>query len=516
MLWIRGGLVVDGRQASRRADVLVRDDRVEAVVDGGLDMAPAGVDVLEAEGLLVTPGFCDMHSHDDVAATDPAIYEAKVRQGVTTVAIGMDGLGYAPMGEAFREAIVRYWRPVDGEPGRLGAASLGAYGAQLEGRLGLHVVMGVPHGNVRIAVAGFALRPLTPDEQARAEALAAAIAGDGTYGLSSGLGYAPALASDRAELVGVARAAARAGGRLYVTHMRDYGRDIFAAVDEAVAVAWESGLGLHLSHLHLSHPDVLGRADELLERLAAAAAAGLQVSWDTYPYGAGSSILYSYLPSWAADGGPDALLGRLQDESALTRLERECASPGHGWAAVVVASSATGAFVGESVAQIASRLGTTPVRAIARVLSAEALNVAAIVHQTLEADDLKIAEAEACVVGSDGLPYGQRRHPRYSGAMAGYYRRHVLERRALTVEQAVERMAVRPAALLGVGQRGPVREAVADIAVWDAAAFRDQSTFEEPYRMAVGMRHVLVAGRPVLRDGLFQEDVRAGRWLRPR
>lgn len=514
-LWIRGGMVADGRAARRRADVLVQGARVAAVVEGGLDTPPPGAEVLEAEGHLVTPGFCDMHSHDDVAATDGPVYEAKVRQGVTTAAIGMDGFAYAPVPPGERVALERYWRPVDGEPGELWAESLAAYAELLHGRLGINVVAGVPHGNVRLAVAGFALRALTEAELERAEGLASRIAAEGTYGLSTGLGYAPALASDRRELVRVGRAVGRAGGRLYVTHIRDYGRDVFAAVDEAIAVAGESGLGLHLSHLHLSHPAVFGRSEELLERLADARAGGLHVSWDTYPYGAGSSILYSYLPGWAADGGPDALFGRLGDEAELARMEAAAAPPGHGWGAVVVASSASGRYVGESVADIAGRLGTTPVRAIAHVLRDEALNVAAIVHQTLEADDVRIAEADGCVVGSDGLAYGQRRHPRYSGAIAAYYRRHVLERRAFGAEEAVSRMAVRPAALLGIGTRGPVVGAPADIAVWQPQGLRDRSTFDEPRRMAEGMRHVLVGGRPVLRDGVFDPKVRPGTLVRP-
>lgn len=508
-------MVADGRTARRRADVLVEGARVAAVVEGGLGTPPPGAEVLEAEDHLVTPGFCDMHSHDDVAATDAAVYEAKVRQGVTTAAIGMDGLAYAPLPPAERAALGRYWRPVDGEPGELWAESLAAYAERLHGRLGMNVVAGVPHGNVRLAIAGFALRGLTEAELERAERLAARIAAEGAYGLSTGLGYVPALASDRRELVRVARAVARAGGRLYVTHMRDYGRDVFAAVDEAVAVARESGLGLHLSHLHLSHPTVHGRSEELLERLADARAAGLAVSWDTYPYGAGSSILYSYLPGWAADGGPDRLLGRLGDEAELARMEAASTSPGHGWGSVVVASSASGRYVGESVADIARRLGTTAVRAIAHVLRAEDLNVAAIVHQTLETDDVRIAEADGCVVGSDGLPYGQRRHPRYSGALAAYYRRHVLERRTFDAEEAVSRMAVRPCALLGIGTRGPVAGAPADIAVWQPQGLRDRSTFDAPRRMAEGVRHVLVAGRPVLRDGVFDPTTRPGALLRP-
>lgn len=514
MLWIRGGDVVDGARPRRRADVLVRGERVEAVVDGGLEGAPEGALVLEAGGLVVAPGLVDMHSHDDVAAQDPDVYEAKIRQGVTTAAVSMDGLGFAPLEPSSQASLLRYWRPVDGAPGSVGGSNLGAYAASLRGRLGLDLAIGVAHGNVRIATAGFALRPLTADELGRAVHDAQALAEEGAYGLSTGLGYVPALAADESELVAMARAVRAGGGRLYVTHMRDYGVAIFAALDEAAAVARRSGLGMHLSHLHLSHPDVLGLAPRLLERLEAIAATGVEVSYDTYPYDAGSSILYSYLPPWVADGGPDRLLDRLGEEAVLERLDVECRAPGHGWQAVVVASSGSGAFVGESVAQIAARLGLTPIRAMARLLREEDLDVAAIVHQTLAADDIQIAETAACVVGSDGIPYGQRRHPRYSGAFAAYYRRHVVERRAFGLEEAVLRMSLRPAALLGLGPHGPRVGARASLMVFDPGAYRDRSTFEAPRLPAEGVRHVLVGGGVVLRDGVFDAAVRPGVWLR--
>lgn len=512
MIVIAGGTVLDGERDPYRADVLVEGDRVRDVVPGGLTGVSGGVTYLDARGCYVTPGWVDMHAHDDVAATDPAVYEAKIRQGITTVAITMDGFGYAgvPRDDTLREALFRYWRPVNGESHGVWGEDLAAYAAKVTGRLGLNVVLGVPHANVRIGAQGFALRPLTAEAYARAERTAADWAAQGAFGLSTGLGYAPAVAADVDELVRLGQAVRIHGGRLYVSHVRDYGTGLFTAVEEALEVGRRSGLAVHLSHLHLSHPTMFGRAAELLERLTAVRAAGLAVTWDTYPYTAGSSILYSYLPAWLSDGGPDALMARLADEATLARLDADAALTGFGWQRVVIAATRTGAWVGQSVADLAAARGTSPVRAIAALLREEDLVVSCIVHQTLEADDIAIAEADGCVVGTDGLPYGQRRHPRYSGAMAAFYRRHVRERGALTPTEAVRRMSIRAAELLGIGRRGPWRGAVADLAVWDPDRYMDRSTYAEPDRAADGVRHVLVGGKPVLRDEQFDPTVRAG------
>lgn len=511
---IRGGVVVDGEHPPYSGDVVVEGGRVTDVVAGGLRTMPEGADILEAGGLWVTPGFVDMHAHDDVAAAMPEVYEGKIRQGVTTVAVTMDGFGYAGMAEDFRGPISRYWRPVDGDPGPVGGATLEAYAEGLRGSLGLNVALGVPHANLRIEQAGFALRDLTRPERERARGRARALAAEGAFGLTTGLSYVPAVASSLEELIDLGTGVREGGGRLYVTHLRDYGRGIFDAVDEAILVGQETGLQVHLSHLHLSHPDRFGEADRLLERLFRAREDGIPVTWDTYPYQAGSSVLYSYLPAWVQDGGPDALVRRLGEPDVLRRLEADPDLAAFGWERVVIASAQGGRDVGASVAALAGRRAESAVRTVAWILRESDLNVSCIVHQTVEADDLRIAEADGCVVGTDGLPFGDRRHPRYTGAMAAYYRRHVLERHAFGGEEAVRRMSTRAAGLLGIGKRGPEVGAAADLAVWDPAGYRDRSTYDHPDAFAEGVRHVMVAGRVVLRDGRFDPSVRPGQWLR--
>lgn len=515
---VRGGVVTDGEHRPYPGDVIIEGDRVTDVVVGGLGTTPDGADILEAEGLWVTPGFVDMHAHDDVAAAIPDVYEGKIRQGVTTVAVTMDGFGYAAMPEELREPISRYWRPVDGDPGPAGGATLGAYAERLEGSLGPNLALGVPHANLRIEQAGFDLRDLTGSERARARERARALAAEGAFGLTTGLSYVPAVASSLEELVDLGRGVREGGGRLYVTHLRDYGRNLFRAVDEAISVGRETGLRVHLSHLHLSHPDRFGQGELLLERLCQARADGVPVTWDTYPYQAGSSILYSYLPAWVQDGGPDALLRRLGEPDVLRRLEADRDLAGFGWGRVVIASTPDGREAGESVAALSERRGESVVRTVARILREADLDVSCIVHQTQEADDLLIAEADGCVVGTDGLPFGARRHPRYTGAMAAYYRRHVVERRAFDEggTEAVRRMSTRATGLLGIERAGPYAGARADLAVWDPAGYRDRSTYDHPDVYAEGMRHVLVAGVPVLRDGKFDPSARPGQWLRSR
>ena len=511
---IAGGTVVDGENPPYPADVIVEGDRVADVVKGGLGCIPEDADLLTAEGLWVTPGFVDMHSHDDVAACCPSVYEGKIRQGITTAAITMDGFGYAALSAEDRDRLVRYWRPVDGDPGDVWGPSIADYVERLKGSLGLNVAIGVPHANLRVAQAGFALRELTPGELEAAAREAEELAGEGAFGLTTGLSYVPAVASSLLELTRLGRAVGAGGGSLYVSHLRDYGTRIFEAVEEALAVGRATGLGVHLSHLHLSHPEVFGRAEELLGLLGRVRREGLQVTWDTYPYTAGSSILYSYLPAWVQDGGPDLLFERLGQESDLKRLDQDPKANAFLWHHVVIASTPTGRWVGESVAQVASRLGMSPARAVAHVLREADLDVSCIVHQTQEADDLLIAEGDGCVVGTDGLPFGTRRHPRYSGAMAAYYRRHVRERSAMTGQEAVRRMSTEAARLLCLGRRGPARGAVADLAVWDPERYTDRSTYEHPDALAEGVRHVLVHGEPVLRDGKFDPTLRPGRWVK--
>lgn len=515
LLALVGGDVIDGRGKHGRADVWLEGDRIAGIHWGGGTSPPEGADIWRVDGLTVVPGLVDMHSHDDVAAADPERIEAKLRQGVTTVVVGVDGLGYAPVAMSRRDEMVRYWRPVNGDPGDLWAESLDAYRRRLTGRLLVHVALTIPHGALRVGVAGFESRRLTATELAAMTRQVEVGLEAGACGLSTGLSYIPAASSDLEELVTVCRPLRHRG--LYMSHLRDYWSRMFEAVAEAAELGRRLGIPIHLSHLHLSDPAMFGRAEDLLERLTAIAAEGVALSWDVYPYSAGSSIFHSFLPAWFQEGGPDAIWRRLHDDGCLRRLAADRTLTSKDWSKAVIAGTRSGRHVGRSVAELAQATHADAAQVIVSLLREEELDVSGVIHHSLESDDALLAEGFGAVVGSDGLPYGQRPHPRYAGAFAAFFRRHVRERRTFSAAEAFERMSVRPARLAGLGEQGEVALGrPADLAVVDLAHYTDRSTYEEPLRMAEGVRHVFVAGTPVIESGRMNRQLRPGRVLTAR
>lgn len=525
--YLHGGTVLDGRGGARGADVRISQGRIAAIIPRTTEPegAPAALPAaraLDCTGLLVAPGFIDAHTHDDTAATDPACYEAKILQGVTTSIVAQDGFGWAPLSSdpAARAAFVRYWRPVNGRPQSPDGTGLlhdrlSGYMDALRGRLGLNVAALAGHVNLRLPHAGFDLRPLAP-AQLRQMALALEAALDeGACGLSTGLTYIPARASDIAELLALTPSLARRG-LPYVSHMRGYGSDIFDAADEALTLARETGCAVHLSHLHISARAAWGRATELIDHLDRAIAEGLRVTWDLYPYQAGSSVLYQYFAPEMQDGGPDAFLRRLRDPGTSARLARDPAFTGLDWSSYVISHTASGRFVGQSVAEMAAASRRPVAEAVVDLLVAEDLDVGVIVHQTQEADDDLFLLHPACAVGSDGIFASGRQHPRAHGAFARFWRRYVHDLRRLSPAEAACRISGGAARIHGLHGRGALLPgAAADVAVFDGETFADAATYAEPRLPAQGMRHVFVGGVPVLLHGVFDPSARAGEALRP-
>lgn len=518
--YLRGGTVLDGRGDALVADVYLSGGRIGAVVPRpAVGAIPDGARELDCTGLFVSPGFIDAHTHDDTAATDPVCYEAKIRQGVTTSIVAQDGFGWAPLAPEHRDALVRYWRPVNGRPQApdgtdLVHARLGGYLEALRGRLGIHIAALAGHVNLRLPHAGFHLQALGPEALARmAVALDEALE-EGACGLSTGLTYIPARASDTAELLALAPVLARRG-LPYVSHMRGYGTDIFEAADEALRLARETGCAVHLSHLHLSAKAAWGRAAELIERLDRSIAQGLRVTWDLYPYQAGSSVLYQYFAPEMQDGGPEAFLRRLRAPETTARLAADPHFTGLDWSAYVISHTASGRFVGQDVAALAAASRQPIAEAVVDLLVTEDLDVGVIVHQTQEADDDQFLLHPACVVGSDGIFASGRPHPRAWGAFARFWQRFVREQRRLAPAEAAVRMSGAAARIHGLRDRGEIHPgAVADLAVFDGDAFADTSTYEQPRQFATGLHHVFVGGRPVLRGGVFDATLQAGEGLR--
>lgn len=525
--YLHGGTVLDGRGRALPADLLLAGGRVAAVLPrgaapGGESGVAVGARHLDCSGCFVAPGFIDAHTHDDTAATDPGCYEAKIRQGITTCIVGQDGFSWAPVPEdaGRRGAFVHYWRPVNGLPQApdgqgLLYARLADYLRALRGRLGPNVATLAGHVNLRLPHGGFDLCALAPGQLRQMAAALEEACDDGACGLSTGLTYIPARAADTAELLALTPTLARRG-LPYVSHLRGYGADIFAATAEALVLARQTGCAVHLSHLHISAAPAWGRAAELLAELDRARGEGLRVTWDLYPYQAGSSVLYQYFAPELQDGGPAAFLRRLRAPGTADRLAADATFLAQDWSSYVIAHTASGRCVGQSVAEVAERGGRPLAAAVVELLLAEDLDVGVIVHQTQEADDDQFLLHPGCALGSDGIFQTGRPHPRAYGAFARFWRGFVHEGRRLSPAEAAVRMSGGAARIHGLVDRGELRPgAAADVAVFDGEALADAATYDAPCRFASGVRHVFVNGQAILLRGVFDRSARPGLPLRP-
>ncbi|MEW1958087.1 D-aminoacylase [Kineococcus sp. NPDC059986] len=522
-LLVRGATLVDGTGAlGRRGDALVVDGRIAELGDVG---TTAGARVLEADGLVLAPGFIDLHAHSDLAVlTDPE-HLAKTTQGVTTEVLGQDGLSYAPVDDAALAVLREQLAGWNGVPDLdWDWRTVGEYLDRVDRGTAVNVAYLVPQGTVRLLVVGADDRPASPAELDRMRGLVAAGMADGAFGMSSGLTYVPGMFADTAELVALCEVVARAGG-FYAPHQRSYGRGALAAYAEVVDVARRSGVALHLTHATMNFAVNAGRAGEFLALVDAASAEGIDVTLDTYPYLPGSTTLAAVLPSWASAGGPAAALDRLVDPEALRRiryaLEVEGSDGCHGvvadWSTLQVSgvrNPELSGLVGSTMSEVAAQRGADPFDVFVDVLRRDRLGTTILQHVGHEENVRAIMRHPQHAGGSDGLLVGARPHPRAWGTFPHYLGHYVREEGVLGLEECVAHLTSRPARRLGLTDRGVLRPGtVADLVLFDPATVAAGATFEEPRRPAVGIPHVVLGGVPVVEDGV-RTDAVPGRSLR--
>ncbi|MFB4279851.1 amidohydrolase family protein [Nonomuraea sp. MTCD27] len=504
---IVGGTLIDGTGAPpRRADLAVKDGRVAAIAsDLGVSGGPVADLVIDASGLAVAPGFVDLHSHADFSVLDALDAEGCLRQGVTTLVTGNCGLSPFPAEHGPLRDLDRFAAAVDAARPAVNLAPL------------------VGHGALRAAVMGQERRPAEPAELDRMRELLAEAAGQGAFGLSTGLIYAPGSFAGTGEVVALAAEAAR-HGLLYATHMRDEGDRLVEAVEEALGTARASGVRLQISHLKAMGPANHGKVAEALAMIDAAVAEGADVACDVYPYTASSTTLTSRLPGWALEGGTPALLERLADPEARERMLAEL-RPAVGRTflpeGVVIASLPPGPYAdraGDSIADLARDGGVEPAVVVLDVLAAHQAQVMIVNHAMAERDVDAVLRHPSSAVASDGwvlrAPGDGHPHPRNFGTFARALGHYARERAVVPQAEAIRKMTSLPASRAGLTDRGTVAAGqIADLAVFDPAAVADLATYADPWRYAEGMRHVLVSGVPALQDGRLT-GARPGRTLR--
>lgn len=503
---IRGGTVVDGSGgAPFVADVAVAGDRIAAL--GDLRGWKADT-VLDAAGLVVSPGFIDMHGHSDLSLLVNGKAESKLRQGVTTEVIGMCGYSPAPSPPHRRERM--RWEA--GAWGRAVAWEWSTFGEYLEAmrRAGasVNVVPVVGHGTIRAAVMGEEGRAPTADELGAMKREVARALEEGAFGLSTGLVYAPGMWAETEELIALAAELKPRGG-IYFTHIRGESDQLLEAIEEATRIGREAGVAVQIAHLKAEGQRNWGKTEAALERIDRARQEGLEVGYDCYPYPAWNTGLAQLLPAWAREGGAEAMVARLRDPGARARIrahmaEEAAADPGR-WERRMISSVETPAnrpAQGRTIAQLAAERGEDPEEVVINLLIAEQGRVGMVGFGMCEEDVRRVVSHPSGMIGSDAsslAPYGLlgegHPHPRSYGTFARVLGRYVREERALALELAVRKMAALPAEKLGLRDRGVLAPGMAaDICIFDPGEVCDCATFEEPKQYARGIRYVIVNG----------------------
>jgi N-acyl-D-amino-acid deacylase len=513
---IRGARVIDGTGAPWfRSDVRIAQGRIAAL---GPDLPTEGARVVEAEGRYLAPGFIDAHCHDDaVFLREPARPE-KVLQGVTSIVVGNCSFSLYPTRPASAEALRLHFSGLLGETAAHEVFDgLASYRDALHGRgIGPNLVSLVGHAALRLAVTGYEDRPATRKEVAAMVDLLDAQLAQGAAGLSLGLVYPPSAFADVPEMAALAETVRR-HGRVLAAHVRSYEAGLLDAVEEFLGLLRTSGAAGLLSHLQSAGRPNWGGVPKAIRLLEEARAEGIDVSFDMYPYPAGSSYMLQLLPPEAQAGGLDRLLARLRDpagrEALRAWVERGPVDPHAlqskisliGWSNVLLSGVGTPAlkrFEGMRLDAAAAEAGLDPFDLMVRFVEEDAGQTAIVMFQLDEADLRAACTHCLHMFGSDGLPRpGTRAHPRAYGTFPRVIGKLARADGWFGLEDGVRRMTSVAAQRFGLHDRGVVRPGMAADLVLFAEDAVDRATFADPVQMPHGITDVWVAGEAVVEAG---------------
>ncbi len=500
---ISGGMVIDGTGRTwYKADIGIQGDSL-TILRGDTTGVEAGR-VIDAQGCAVCPGFIDMHSHSDLSMLTNPRHGAKVSQGVTTEALGQDGLSYAPTSPRNLEDLLLYLAAVNGmPPPEVRWGSVSEFLALFDNRAACNVVYFVPHAAIRVEAMGWEDRLPTSDETKHMQRLVEEGMRDGAFGFSTGLTYVPGAYSDTGEVVEICKALRSSGG-LYVTHCRYFlGDGLLDPFKEAITIGELAEVPVQISHYH-SPLDGMGK--KMVDLIDEGRDRGVDVTFDQYPYPAASTLLLSMIPYWVHAGGPGMLLARIATEEVRDRLKSAFEPQWGGDMADYVfshiGSDKNKEWEGRSLEDMARAWDKSVVDTVCDLLIEENLEVA-FVARTGNPDNIRtILGHPAQMVGSDGLLTGERPNPRSYGTFPFVLGQLVREENVVRLEDAVSKMTSIPAQRLGLKDRGILRDGMkADVVVFNPDTVRATATFEDPKQLPVGIDYVLVNGQLVIDNG---------------
>lgn len=494
---ITGAKIIDGSgNPSFQGDIAIRGDTIAAV--GWIQNATASA-VLDARGLVVAPGFIDIHSHAERTILDLPLAENYLRQGVTTIIGGPDGGSHVPLAP-FLDLLS-------------------------ETAIGVNFGSFVGHGSIREEAMGLVNRPATPEELSKMRAMTAQAMHDGAFGLSTGLFYVPGNYAATEEVIELARVAGVMGG-MHISHMRDEAFRIEESVRETIRIGEEGSLPTQITHHKTVGKDSWGKSRETLRLVEEARATGVDVTIDQYPYTASQTGLTALFPQWSLEGGRSSLLERLSAPESRNQIKAEIVrslrlerGAGDAKNVVLVNCDFDSGLAGKNLADLTRSRDVAVTLENAADTAIEIIEkgtCAAVYHAISEEDVERIMRSPYTMIASDGgipqLGSGSP-HPRNYGTFARVLGVYVRERKVIPIEEAVRKMAAFPAQRLKLWDRGLLRPGMkADVVVLDPDRVKDMATFEQPHQYSTGVRDVIVNGKIVMRDSTLTE-VRSGRVL---
>jgi N-acyl-D-amino-acid deacylase len=513
---IRGGTVYDGEGgAPRQADVGIVGDKVTAV--GALAKAEART-VIDATGLAVAPGFINVLSWSTESLIADGRSQGEIRQGVTTEVFG-EGWSMGPLTDAMKKRETEEQGDIKYD---ITWTTLADYLSFLEKKgVSPNVASFVGAATVREHVMGLRAGRATPAQMDAMRDLVRKEMEAGALGIGSSLIYAPGTYASTEELIELCKEAAKHKGT-YISHMRSEADSLLEAVDELIRISREAGIPAEIYHLKAAGEPNWSKMDAVIQKVEAARRDGLKITADMYTYTAGATGFDACVPPWAREGGYEALFRRLQDPPTRNRILEEMTAPPKGWENLCVAAGAPERILlvgfknealkpltGKTLDEVARMRGTHPWNTVLDLILEDRTRVGVVFFLMSEDNVRKQLKLPWVSFGSDaasmapeGVFLKSSTHPRAYGNFARWLGKYVREEKLVPLQEAIRRLTGLPATNLGLQGRGFLKPGMfADVVVFDPATIADRATFEKPHQYAVGVRHVVVNGVPVLKDG---------------
>lgn len=521
---IKNGLIVNGSlDKPFKSDILIEDNKIKKIGEIIEDVDKT----IEARGKIVAPGFIDTHSHSDLAILVNPYNEIKIRQGITTEILGQDGVAMAPLPKKY----ISEWRKINssfnGDSDEINweyENTKGYLDMMEKNGVGLNQACLVPHGNIRLEVIGLEDKLASKEELDRMCEITRREMEGGAIGLSTGLIYPPCVYGNTKELIEMCKVVAEFDG-IFVVHQRSEADNIIQSMKEIIRVGRESGVKIHFSHFKVCGKDNWKYIDEAIQLIEDAKQEGIKVSFDQYPYVAGSTSLGVILPPWVHEGGTGKLLKRLEDKSNREKIIKDIETGIPGWDNFIdfagldqiyitsVNNDKNKDIIGKNLIELGQIRETDSYNATFDLLYEEENAVGMVDFYGLEEHILKLMKRPEQNLCTDGM-ISENPHPRLYGSFPKVLGKYVREEKAISLEEAIYKMTKKPAETFKLSGRGEIREgSFADIVIFDLENIMDKGTYIEPKEYPEGIEYVIINGEITIEDGKYK-NILSGKVLR--